>query len=69
MAKRTITAEEYKCNNPACGTIVLATKNEPPNGFGGRVVGIDAGGGGSAEWWACGEDCIKAAVLAALSEA
>lgn len=68
MAKRTVTADEYKCNNPACGTIVLATKDEPPEGYGGRVVGIIEGGGNSAEWWACERECIEPAVLAALAE-
>jgi hypothetical protein len=68
VAKKTITAEQYTCNNEACGTTVIATKDEPPNGYGGRVVGIDAGGGNSAEWWACSEDCIQPAVLGALAQ-
>lgn len=68
MAKKTITADEYRCNNPRCNTIVLATKDEPPEGYGGRVVGISSTGGRSAEWWACKRECIEPAVVAALSE-
>lgn len=68
MAKRTVTVEEYRCNNPKCDTIVLAHKNEPPEGYGGRVVGIDAGGGRSADWWACQQECIEPAVIGALAE-
>lgn len=66
MAKRTITADEYKCNNPPCPTVVLAPKDDPPEGYGGRVIGITSGGGGSADWWACSAKCIEPAILAAL---
>jgi hypothetical protein len=66
MAKKTVTADQYICN--ACKTIVLAMKDEPPEGYGGRVIGITEGGGRSAEWWACSQACITEAVINALSE-
>lgn len=68
MGKRTVTVDEYRCNNPACGAIVLATKDDPAEGYGGRVNGVTESGGRSADWWACSPKCIEPAVLAALSE-
>lgn len=67
MAKRTVTADEYTCNNPECGVVVLATKDEPPLGFWGRVNGVFDGGGGSADWWADKPECIGPAIMAALA--
>lgn len=67
VAKRTITADEYRCNNPKCSTVVLAPKDDPPEGYGGRVTGITSSGGGSADWWACEAPCIEPAILAVLN--
>lgn len=66
MAKKTVTAEQYVCNN--CSKVVLALKDEPPEGFGGTVYAISGTGGRNAQWWACRQECIEGAILHALIE-
>lgn len=68
--KEPVKAVRYTCDG--CGVEHLIANdrdNEPPLGFHGEGVGwIHPGGGwGCTSWYACSEECIGPAVVAAIT--
>lgn len=57
----------YECDNPDCNTIRPGLgRSEPAVGYHGRTLYVDAFGGDTIEWYACGVNCIQEAVANAV---
>lgn len=58
--------DEYTCDNPACGRVILhdPEHDDPmPWGYHGTVMLHDESGGRGGEWFACRKNCVRGAVL------
>jgi hypothetical protein len=64
MAKLEENVTVYVCDVPECSTEVVARGDEVPAGFIGTTTFEHAGGGDTAEWFACIATHIRKAVVA-----
>lgn len=64
MAKNEEKVTIYACDAPECSTEVVARDDEVPAGFIGTTTFEHAGGGDTAEWFACTALHIRKAVVA-----
>jgi hypothetical protein len=71
MSKTTVRAEKLECDKPGCLVKhYVENGDDPPEGFTGTVVQVaDGCGSGLVDWYACTEEHISGAILAALEEA
>jgi len=65
--KTEIKVDQYTCDNPACGRVVLHDPEYDeavPWGYHGTASLINERGGIGGEWFACKKGCVRGAVLA-----